>query len=827
MQLSKKQFSLFFAIFLLFRVVSVNAQVGKMPAYPLINHDTYFSIWSNTDKLYDSPTHHWTGKDQSLMGFIKVDGQYYRFMGKPSPRYKSVLAAGDEQYYTCSYLEETAPAKGWEAPAFDDKGWSSGKAPFGDDRADGGTKWTGKDIWLRRKFSLDEIPSGRLLLKNYHDDDAEFYLNGHLIAARPGANGDYEMFELNSAVKDYLVKGENVLAVHCHNTGGGTMIDAGLSIEVKEKTAHDIKTAEQTGVDVTATQTIYNFICGPVKLTLTFTSPLILDNLALLSRPVSYITYKTESNDGKKHNVEVITSASSDIAVNTPAEEIKASSYHSGNLRILKAGTIAQPVLEKKGDNLRIDWGYMYVAVPSTSGATQYISSQDAAANDPDAKPAKESETAGRQLMLNTVIPFGQVGATPVSNFLELGYDQIKSIQYFGTNLNPWWRNNPGASIEKLLTKAASDYAVVMAKCNTTDQKIYRNAYAAGGKTYAALCVMAYRQSISAHQLVKSPSGELLWLSKENFSGGFINTVDVTYPSAPLYLIYNPRLMEGMLNGIFYFSETGKFDHDFAAHDLGVYPQANGQLYGEGMPVEESGNMIILTNAIVKAEHNAAYARKHWKALTTWVNYLTKFGLDPGNQLCTDDFAGHLAHNANLSVKAIVAIGAYGQMAAMLGDAKTAARYGAMAKAMAKKWIVKDDAGDHYALVFDNKNTWSQKYNMVWDKVFQMHLFPENVYHTEISFYLKHQNKFGLPLDSRKTYTKSDWILWTAAMTNDSKSFNELIDPVYKYATETPSRVPLSDWHETTDGKQVGFQARSVVGGYFMKELLRKFTGMK
>lgn len=805
-----------------FTFTSAVAQVYKMPAYPLISHDTYFSIWSNTDKLYDSPTRHWTGKDQSLEGVIKVDGEYYHFMGNEPPELKSVLAAGDEEAYNCSYLIDNAPEKGWEQPSFVDKGWKTGKGPFGDDRISNGTKWTGTDIWLRRKFALADIPQGKLILRNYHDDDAEYYLNGHLIASRPGANGDYEMFALPEEAKSFMIKGENVLAVHCRNTGGGTIIDAGISVEVKHDPFAGIKTAEQLSVTVNATQTIYHFNCGPVKLRVAFTSPLILNDLSLLSLPVSYISYQAQATDGKKHEVSIFTAASSNIAADVALQTIKAQKYSASGMQILKAGTVEQPVLRKKGDNVRIDWGYMYVAVPSGTKATQAIVEGGKAISAFTENKWPKSVTEGKRLMLSTVQNLGAVGTAPVSQFLELGYDELQSVQYFGANLKPWWRNIPGATMEKVLANAAAQYKVIIAKCDATDKKIYNDALAVGGETYAKLCVMAYRQSISAHQLVKSPSGELLWLSKENFSGGFINTVDVTYPSAPLYLLYNPKLMEGMLNGIFYFSESGKFKHDFAAHDLGVYPQANGQLYGEGMPVEESGNMIILANAIIRAEHNPAYARKHWKALTTWVNYLAKFGLDPGNQLCTDDFAGHLAHNANLSVKAIVAIGAYGQMAAALGDTKTAAKFKAMAADMAKQWVVKDDAGDHYALVFDNKDTWSQKYNMVWDKVFKLNLFPQKVYDTEISYYLQHQNTFGLPLDSRKTYTKSDWILWTAAMTSNSKDFTALITPVYKYASETPTRVPLSDWHETTDGKQVGFQARSVVGGYFMKSLLKK-----
>jgi len=800
-------------------ILPAKGQVNKMPAYPLITHNTYFSIWSNTDELNGSVTHHWTGKDQSLLGIIRVDSHYYRFMGAPSPTYKTLIAAGDEGNYTARYKMEEAPGTDWAKPASDDGGWQTGQGPFGDQRAKTGTSWTGKDIWIRRKFNLAALPQGRLMLKLYHDDDAEVYINGQRVSRQRGSNGDYEMIPLSDEAKGKLQTGENLLALHCRNTGGGSWIDAGLSEEVPVLVEGGVAAAKQTSVDVSATQTAYSFHCGPVDLEVCFTSPLILSDVELLSMPVSYITYKVSSGDGKQHAVSIYQGVSSNVAVNQPYQPVEAVGYSKDGLKILKAGTLEQPVLQKKGDNLRIDWGYMYVAAPAAANARQYIT-DDAGGAESFLKHTYGSTTStGRQRMLNTVFRLGKVGASKVSSYLMLGYDDLYSIQYFGTNLRPWWRNDSTATMDGMLDRAEKNYRTILNKCGQTDKRIFDDAKQVGGETYAKLCIMAYRQSIAAHQLVKSPQGDLLWLSKENFSNGSINTVDVTYPSAPLYLVYNPELLKGMLNGIFYYSESGKWTKPFAAHDLGTYPLANGQTYGEDMPVEECGNMIILTAAIAKVQNDASYARQHWKTLTTWVNYLAGAGFDPGNQLCTDDFAGHLAHNANLSVKAIVAIGAYAQLARMTGDAEAAAKYSAMAKDMAVKWMEKDYAGDHYALVFDNKDTWSQKYNMVWDQVLHLDLFPQKVYDTELKYYLSHQQAYGLPLDSRKTYTKSDWILWTAAMAGSRQDFEKLIMPVYKFATETPSRVPLSDWHETTTGKMVGFQARSVVGGYWMKVL--------
>ena len=190
--------------------------------------------------------------------------------------------------------------------------------------------------------------------------------------------------------------------------------------------------------------------------------------------------------------------------------------------------------------------------------------------------------------------------------------------------------------------------------------------------------------------------------------------------------------------------------------------------------------------------------------------------------MCTDDFAGHWAHNANLSVKAIMGIAGYSEMAKMLGFNDIADKYATIAQKMAVKWEEMANEGDHYRLAFDREDTWSQKYNMIWDKMWNLNLFPNNVIGKEINYYLTKQNPYGLPLDSRKDYTKSDWIMWTAAMSSDQVTFEKFVDPLYKYINETVSRVPVSDWYDTKTAQMTGFKARSVIGGHWMKVLTDK-----
>ena len=237
------------------------------------------------------------------------------------------------------------------------------------------------------------------------------------------------------------------------------------------------------------------------------------------------------------------------------------------------------------------------------------------------------------------------------------------------------------------------------------------------------------------------------------------------------------------------------------------------------MPVEESGNMLILMDALTKAEGDTHLSEKYWPQLTSWAQYLKDKGFDPENQLTTDDFAGHVAHNANLSIKAIEALAAYSDLAHLLNQESVSREYIEAARSMAAKWIAIDQEGDHYRLAFNSTGTWSQKYNLVWDQILGYHLFPKSVRDAEMAFYTQHMNAYGLPLDGRADYTKLDWSVWTATLASSPNEFNTILNAIHRWLNETPSRVPLTDWYDTKTGKQVGFQARSVVGGVYIKGL--------
>ena len=608
----------------------------------------------------------------------------------------------------------------------------------------------------------------------------------------------------------------------------------GVTFRVMGRDPRAFAALPQQSVEVLPTRTIYNFEGSGVHLQFTFLTPALPRDLEILSRPVTYLIWTANAVDGKPHDVAVYLEAAASLAVNTADQPVEWSRFRLDGMDALRLGSQQQPVLEKDGDNLRIDWGYLYLAAPADAHAGEAAAGLNglrtafaASGKVPVVDDTETNRPAGARgaAGLAVSVPMGNVGATPVSRHLLLAYDDLWSLTYLERRVRPYWRRN-GATAADLLLSAEHDFTSLLQRSEAFDRDLMADLRKAGGEHFAQMTALSYRQSIAAHKLAVDADGTLLFFPKENFSNGCIDTVDVFYPSAPLFLLLNPKLLAGSVEPVMAYASMPRWRFDFAPHDLGRYPKANGQVYGGGekteenqMPVEESSNMIILTAAMARAEGNTTLAQRYWPALTKWAAYLKDKGLDPENQLSTDDFAGHLAHNSNLSIKAIVALGAYAQLAKATGHAAEAATYRKTAQEFAKRWVEMAADGDHYVLAFDKKGTWSQKYNLVWDKALGLDLFPPSVAQKEIAYYLTHQNKYGLPLDNRSEYTKLDWIYWTASLAGSQKDFDALIEPTWKFAQDSPSRVPLTDWYWTQDAKQRGFLARSVVGGLFMKML--------
>lgn len=598
-----------------------------------------------------------------------------------------------------------------------------------------------------------------------------------------------------------------------------------------------IETMEQNSVEITPLHSKYVFSASGVELRVTFFTPLFPQDFDLLSRPVSYLSWSAVSTDGKPHQGDLLLDVDPVIAVNDASQPVTWSRARTNGLTLLNVGSRDQAVLNRSGDRIRIDWGYFHLGVPDSAGADvelspqaiqQFIGSGTLDGVDDLDMPRAASNSRGRAADLAIRLPLGSIGTNAVERHVLLAYTEGFAIEYLGRRLRPYWQRN-GMTESAMLARAEKDFAALEARGEKFDADLIADMKMAGGDDYAYLTSLLFRQTIAAHKLVADVDGTPMFFSKENDSNGCIDTVDVTYPSSPFFLLFNPRLLKAQLEPVMRYAALPRWRFPFAPHDLGTYPLANGQVYGGGevneenqMPVEESGNLLLMVAALGRAEGNWEFARRYMPEFTKWAEYLEKKGMDPENQLSTDDFAGHLAHNTNLSIKAIEALGAFVQIAKGVGDSKLAARYEAVVHDLPAQWDRMAIDGDHYKLAFDQPGTWSQKYNLVWDEILDLHLFPRKIEQTEWAFYTKQMKPYGLPLDNRKTITKLDWEVWTASLMADPAQFQELIHRLVEWTDNTTSRVPTTDFYDTVSGKQLGFQARSVVGGVFIKALMDK-----
>ena len=568
----------------------------------------------------------------------------------------------------------------------------------------------------------------------------------------------------------------------------------------------------QRSIRITPTSSIYEFENEAVKLELTFTTPLLLDRLDLLARPVSYVSYRIEKKTEKA--VRFLFGISTRACVDHKRQTVALRRTDFS----LSCGNLCQSPLTQSGDNVMIDWGYLHLCdrhalagrIMDQSGKIEVL-------------PINNTYNGCDDVFLFTVKD-ASVGV------ITLAYDEIKPIEYFGAALDEWYTKY-FASFGDMVHAAIREYPEIKALCDRFDAALTAETEKLG-EDYKNITALAYRQAISSNKLAEDKEGNLLFFSKENDSNGCIGTLDVTYPSIPLFLKFNPELVKGMLRPIIRFAKSDAWPFDFPPHDVGQYPLANGQIYGsktnylymqgsarfadplcidKQMPVEEGGNMLICLAAVKKYGHgDRQLFDENRELIKIWADYLVNHGYDPVNQLCTDDFAGRLARNCNLSLKAILGIAAYADLS---GDAS----YMEIAKTYAAQWE-RDALSDHGGtrLTFDLPDSWSLKYNMVWDNLLGYRLFSDKVKQQEIQLYFTKMNRYGVPLDCRSDYTKIDWLMWSTCIWQDDAYFRAVCQCIDRMINETLDRVPMSDWYYSSTADYHALRNRAVVGGLYL-----------
>jgi hypothetical protein len=608
----------------------------------------------------------------------------------------------------------------------------------------------------------------------------------------------------------------------------------------KQATVEDFPRAmRQTALRITATRSCFTLQGGGVELAVEFLSPVEPGDSRRQSIPMSYVRVSARSMDGASHAVQIYMEITGDWAGSDAAQEVVAARADSAAARTWTL-TLARPQPLAEQHEFAA-WGRVLWSTPARTGVSLQagdrlkLRARFAGHGSLDGSNGVARSTIKALPALALAVDLGHCGAAAKDADFVVGQVREQCINYLGQPLRALWTKHFG-DWKAMLDFFLGDAAAARQRADVLDARLSRDARAAGGDHYEGLCVLALRQAYGGTELVLGPDGSPWAFLKEISSDGNVSTVDVLYPASPVWMYLDPDYLRMLLLPLLDYAGQGGWPKPYAEHDLGsAYPQATGHNDGkeEDMPVEESGDMLIMVAAWLQRAPRAeaqVFAARHYPLLEKWTQYLERNLPDPGFQNQTDDFAGSIAHSVNLALKGIVALAAMGQVAGFAGRDVDAAHYRDRARKNIAYWTARarDPQAPHLDLTYHDaggQGTWGTLYNGFADTLLGTGLIPAEIRAMQADWYRQHCNAFGLPLQVPHSYAKSDWALFTAAWLADQPVAQELIDRVYAYADGTPDRVPFCDLYNTVTGGRVAFQARPVQGGIFAPLAVRSMQG--
>ncbi|KAG8693928.1 hypothetical protein FRC09_010174, partial [Ceratobasidium sp. 395] len=613
--------------------------------------------------------------------------------------------------------------------------------------------------------------------------------------------------------------------------------------------------ATQKKMQFTGTKSTFILGAGPVDLNVTFLSPVEPTDYLRQSIPFSYLILSVKSTDGEAHQVQYYTDISAEWVSgdNSLGAKWTTTNVTSNGGSIVHEVSLRNPTKYAE-INDHTQYGTAYYGTSQAKGLT-YATGEDAVVRAAFIKQGALGNSQDTQYRaINDrwpVFAFARdIGSTTNSAaspvVFAVGHVRDPLVQYItaGNKLeerHPYWLSKYGTPIDLISSfLSAAEYQHAVGAAWTIDNKIYNDATPISAD-YTAITHLSLRQAFAAVEITvpKAANGgyntrQLMRLQstsdvkvfmKEISSNGNMNTVDVIFPAWPVYLYLNPDMGRRLLEPVFQYQQTSLYPNKWSIHDIGAsYPNATGHNDGgdESMPVEESGNMLIMALSYTRATKDLSLVANNYNLLTQWTQFLVNDSLIPALQLSTDDFAGHLANQTNLAIKGIIGIRAMSEISSLLGKQDDAKKYLDIATSYVPKWqkLATSNEG-HLVLNYGSPSSWGLAYNLYADKLFQFKLFPDSIYDMQSGWYDDQGTEYGLALDSRHSYTKSDWIIFTAG-TVLPYSRNTLISRVRDYIANGKNNAPFSDWYDAISGKSVGFRARPVAGGHFALLVLPK-----
>jgi hypothetical protein len=414
---------------------------------------------------------------------------------------------------------------------------------------------------------------------------------------------------------------------------------------------------------------------------------------------------------------------------------------------------------------------------------------------------------------------FGARSAT-----FAVGYVREKAIDYLGEPYTGYYRAFYPDTVDAV-SAFLDDFNEAQGESIALDSITAIRSKRSSGQKYSDIVTLSTRQAYAGIDLTiphdSLDTSDVLAFVKELSSDGNVNTIDVIFPALPMYYVMEPEYIRLLLEPVMRYLQAGRWKLPYMIHDLGThYPHAIGHddQKAEPMPVEESGNILILAYAYTVASGNTEWAAQYMPLLQGYADYLVGVGLDIPNQLSTNDAAGPLPNETNLAIKSAVGLNAFGKLAGLTKYSRIGKEY---AHTLYNDGLATDKVKSHFVLRYRRHNkSWKIPFNLYADVLLDLHTFDQAALDMGCDFYPSVRSKAGMALDNRQDWAKTDWNIWTAGTCTGS-SRDMFVDDLWTFMTNGLNTWPFSDRYFVHGGKghkpgvAILLRARPTVGGHF------------
>ncbi len=583
-----------------------------------------------------------------------------------------------------------------------------------------------------------------------------------------------------------------------------------------------------TQVDFTTTR--FSALYEGVELVLAFVTPRLPDDLGVFARPATYVELRARSLDGKEHGIDFYLDISARAAVLDSARSVQGKLLDIEGLETAMVAAVepedlapqAMYVSARKGPGVRSNYGsaaelrQAFIERRSARVPQEFSGARAADAENPAISVRLEGRGGAGYVVAKDAVE-------PVIARAILASSEEWAIRYFEERLRPYWRRD-GVDAAGMLQAADAAGPQLIERCENFDRELAQDLLALGGTPWLRLCQHAYRQALAGTVVSADSSGRPLLFSIDGSQDRRVASVELSASLEPLCLLLSSDLTKALLTPLLDYAASPRWNAPHAPEDLGRFPRAacsTGQASAPSVSrgLDSSASLLLMVAALCEREGRVEFAAKYWKQLSGWARYLEEQGFDIAESAEAGSSTARLAHDAGLSAKIVLALGAYARMARRMGSAQRADELEQLARTWAAEWEHRATEGQHTKLAFDVPGSWGQKPELAWDGLLKLGLFPDELEQREVAHYRSKLGAFGLPLDSRSSSTRADRTMGCASLARNREDFEALVTPLLAALESMRSRGLIAEEWDALSGASDARAAGASVGSFFLRAL--------